>query len=481
MKKIYLLSACLFCNLCIWGQKVIDFHVEEFKEVNDTLYVNYQIRIHPKLVPSSQLLDLKAYVCSSDSLLTLPGFTVIGNNKSKTLSRFKKLDSDSYLSNSLDADTLLNYTFQHPYSIWMDSAQLVVEQRLVAYRNHTLVSSYNLSNRIELSPREPYQVKTFVSVIQPQKEEKIRKRQGKAYLDFQVGRSIILPGYRRNPEELSKIDEAIREIVNNSDATLKGIYIEGYASPEGSYSTNERLSAARALSLKDYIQKKFNLTDDLFKVNSVAEDWSGLVTLIQEGSLAHKDKILEIIDKVESLDDREAALKKLAGGIVYRDLLKNVYPELRRVEYQIDYTVKDYDVAQSLALLDKKVEDLSHLELYNLAHSYPQGSEMYNRILLEIIPLHYPQDPIANNNAATVLIHNGELASAKRFLSKAGDAGNVENNKGVVALLENDLEKAAQHLIKAQSLGAVQAVKNLKEMELKAADNKKQERYKNNK
>ena len=116
-----------------------------------------------------------------------------------------------------------------------------------------------MNNSVSLSTRAPYEVSPVVAFILPDKEVKVRHRQGKAYLDFPVGRSVILPTYRRNPEELSKIDDAIRDVAGNSDVIIQGIYIEGYASPEGTYASNDRLSKARAEALKDYIVQKFNL------------------------------------------------------------------------------------------------------------------------------------------------------------------------------------------------------------------------------
>lgn len=480
--KCLTISILLICSaLSLSAQNLIQVEVKNFREENDSLHVNYQIHVSPDCIESNQGLSIRPRIQSIDSVLSLPGVTILGKNKSKVLLRFTRVGDTSYLPASIGTDTVLTFNVKIPYILWMDSARLVLEQELLDYRNKSTLTSYQLKDQVELSIREPYQIAPVLAFIVPEKEIKIRKRQGKAFLDFQVGRAVILPGYRRNPEELLKIDDAIREIVDNPDATLQGLYIEGYASPDGPYATNERLSAQRAQALKEYIRSKFDLIDNLFQVSSVAEDWEGLTEMVKISEIPQKERILEIIATIGIHDGRENALVRLDRGIPYRIMLKDMFPELRRVEYQVDYTVKDYDLKQTLVVLDKNPGDLSQLELYNLALSYEAGSKEYNHILLEVIPRYFPEDPTASANAAAVLISNRELVTAKRYLDKAADTAGLQNNAGIVAMLEGDLDKAEKYFNKALMMGSEVAASNLKELQTKRQDNKKQERYQNNK
>lgn len=360
----------------------------------------------------------------------------------------------------------------------MDSARLCIRQEVSGYRGHNLLTHYQLNERVELKPRTPYQVVPHVSFIVPQKEEKRRSRQGKAFLDFPAGRSGILPAYRRNPQELRKIDDALSDVINNKDAVLLGLYVEGFASPEGSYLTNERLSKERAIALKEYIRVKFALHENLFKVSSVAEDWEGLEVLVKASDLVNRDRISEIITSPQDPNLKEMALKRL--GTTYYTMLKDLFPELRRVEYQIDYSVRDYNLEEARNLLDKNPADLSQYELYNLALSNDKGGKQYKNILLEIIPRYFPNDAVANNNTAAVLITNGETSAAKRHLEKAGDRSEALNNLGILLMLEGDLDKADEYFDRAQKGGNKEASFNKHEIQLKRNDNKKMERYKSN-
>ena len=187
---------------------------------------------------------------------------------------------------------------------------------------------------------------------------------------------------------------------------------------------------------------------------------------------------MHLIESIPVFDVRESALMRLNGGAPYRLMLKSLFPELRRVEYQVDYTVKDYDLSQTLSVLQKNPVDLSHLELYTLAFSSERWGSDFTHILLEVIPKYFPDDAVANTNAAAVLLHGGELATAKRLLQKSGDSGASLNNLGVVYLLEGDLEMAESLFEKAKASGCHESAANLDEVHAKRADNKKQERYK---
>lgn len=476
---LYTLLMLLSVTPCL-AQEPVRIDVHSFKESGDSLLVDYFLRVPSQSVKSSQGLRITPMVEAGDSVLQLPHITILGKNKDKVFKRYQHNRKAGKKVSSLSPDDLAYaYQVRVPYQLWMDSARLCIRQEVANYRGHKLITRYQLHDKVELEKKEPYSVKPMVAFITPQKEEKRRKRQGKAYLDFQAGRSVIIPSYRRNPEELQKIDEAINEVVSNKDVVLRGLYVEGFASPEGSYALNERLSGERATALKEYIKQKFSLKEGLFEVSLTAEDWEGLEVLVNASELNNKDKVLEIITALQLPDIKEAALKGL--GVTYRTMLKDLFPELRRVEYQIDYTVKDYNVMQTKELLERNHFDLSQYELYKLAQTMEKGSRQYNDLFLELIPRQFADDATAHNNAAAVLIANGETTTAKRHLEKAGDSPQSLNNRGILSMLEGDLDKAEAYFDKAQEGGNKEAALNKKEVDAKRRDNIRMERYKNRK
>lgn len=475
-QKMFILFLLISFCLPVVGQGRVDVDLLELKEQDNTLQIVYNARISPRAVKKGERLRITPILEGTENVKTLPAINIIGNNRKQVMQRKKKLPQE-FVKTHLTSDTLLKVSLRIPYEQWMEFASLVMEEEVTGYRASTVTTRYRLKDRIEVSIRTPYEVAPKVTFITPAKEDKMRYRQGKAYLDFQVGRSVILPNYRCNSEELLKIDDVIRDMMRNPDATIQGVYIEGYASPEGTYATNDRLSKARAEALKSYILQKFKVPGKLFKVSHVGEDWDGLVELVKASKMPQKEQVLRIIETIDVFDGREKTLMELNGGIPYRWMLKEIFPKLRRVEYQIDYVVKDYDLSQAQVALQRNPDNLSQLELYSLAMASKVGSSEFNRILIEVIPKYYPNDPVAINNAAAALIQNGELATARRFLQKAGQSAAIMNNSGVLHLLEGDLDQAEKCFIKAYDAGCRESEGNLEEVKAKRNDNKKLKYY----
>lgn len=140
---------------------------------------------------------------------------------------------------------------------------------------------------------------------------------------------------------------------------------------------------------------------------------------------------------------------------------------LRRVEYQIRYSIKDYSGDEIKTLEKSNPENLSHLELYNLAMSYGENSTEYNRLLTKTIPFYYPKDTVAINNAAAVSIKNGDLDAARRLLEQAVPSDLLYNNMGIIYMLEGNREEALRCFDKAITSGNEQAVYNKKELQRK--------------
>lgn len=522
-KFFLLLIVVCFWNIHLSAQDYkgqVIFHAASLQEKNDTLYMHCDVLVQSGAVNSCNAMRITPVLTTgspTDSTRFLPYILIQGNSKRQSSDRAFALNNNDktqeapyMVVNVKEAtDTLLDYNMQIPYQPWMDSAFLIIRQEITGCRNESRLFSFSMNNKIEHQSHEPFQPQPLVSFVEPISEEKRRQKQGQAFLDFQVGSSVIYHTYRRNPEELAKIKDAIEEVIENPDVELKGLFIDGYASPDGKYETNERLSRARTDALYEYIVKRMgNLPGQLIKVNSVAEDWEGLAALVQHSGIANKVKqqVLEIIESTMADDMKEQKLKQLDNGVVYRKMLTDMFPQLRRVEYQIDYSVKDYNTLEAKAMIGKNDEQLSQLEMYRVALSYGEGSKEYEEIILERIPKNFPNDLTAFNNAAALLIKKGELASARRSLERImkfkGSQQNgakedvrpliarritppdelaaligIINNLAIVSLLEDDLELAEFLFIQAMHEGNKDAKHNLEQLRLKKEDNKKQEKY----
>ncbi|MDR2894474.1 MAG: hypothetical protein LBU97_03320, partial [Alistipes sp.] len=154
----------------------------------------------------------------------------------------------------------------------------------------------------------PAPVPVVVPVVVPKPEPKpepvteptVKTLEGEVYIDFEVNGTEILPDFRNNEEELARLHHLLRSVQNTPGAVLKGVSIEGHASPEGNYEANEWLSYARMQALKTYIVRNFDIriAPSQIRTSWGAEDWNRLAELVRESNIAHKEEILNIIRNV---------------------------------------------------------------------------------------------------------------------------------------------------------------------------------------
>jgi hypothetical protein len=69
----------------------------------------------------------------------------------------------------------------------------------------------------------------------------------------------------------------------------------------------------------------------------------------------------------------------------------------------------------------------------------------------------YPNDSIANLNAANVALSQHDLPTAAQYLYQAGESGEVEYARGVLNVLRKDFTLARTHLSRAKEAGIDEA------------------------
>ena len=104
--------------------------------------------------------------------------------------------------------------------------------------------------------------------------------------------------------------------------------------------------------------------------------------------------------------------------------------------------------------------------MFLVADSYPNGSQEFIEVFETAVRL-YPEDEVANINAASACLLRGDTLSAERYLKKVKSdkyLPEYNNAVGVLALLKGDYEQAEKHLRTAVKLGVAIAEENLKEL-----------------
>ena len=401
----------------------------------------------------------------------LPAIYVYGRTRQLVAERTGKIPTDAFevVRRDNGEDQVISYTARVPYEKWMNGSELKMLGTIHGCANCLKEEDMAFVHPILLQRYAPQPLLAFVK---PAAEIKNRDEKGNAYLDFPVNKTVIYPDYRRNPFELAEINRTINVVKENTDTEITGIDLHGFASPEGSYANNDRLAKGRSEALKKYIMKEYGLSADMFKVESTPENWEGLRAYVEKSDIAQKDKVLELIDSdIQNLDTKEYRIKALDAKM-YNQLLRDCYPGLRRTDYVIHYTVRPYSIEEAKALLKTRPQHLSLEEMYLVAQTYEEGSEEFNEVF-DIAVRMYPEDPIANINAAAMELKRGNVDQAVRYLERSDKASAAgQNNQGVYHLLKGELDQAESCFNKAKELGSEQAGANLEETSKKRADNR---------
>jgi hypothetical protein len=286
--------------------------------------------------------------------------------------------------------------------------------------------------------------------------KKERNLHGSAYITFVVDKWEVKPDYMNNRRELRKITDTLDVMVADKNVSVREVKIHGWASPESPYEHNKMLAENRAKSLTDYVSKLYNLPASVFApAEATPENWIGLreaVVKMDEQTLPHQTEILAIIDDTTlQPDPKEAKIKRLYPA-EYRYLLQNIYPGLRRSDYDISFNFSDFTLEQAKEVYKTRPYQLSVRELWDVAHTMEPESKEYYRAMQQAVNI-YPDDPVANLNLANIAIRQRDLLKAETLLERAGDSAEALNARAVVAIIEKRYTDAEALLQKAEQKG----------------------------
>ena len=363
-----------------------------------------------------------------------------------------------------DAPATYPYSVMVPWQDWMNGATLSLQRT-----DYGCCANIEGEGRRDLTqfllPEPPKPFEPMFQYVRPVAETvKSRSVTGRAFIDFPVNRTEIFPDYRGNTVELAKIRATIDSVATDNDITVRTLSIKGFASPEGSYSNNVRLAKGRTESLKLYVQKLYNFPDRIIHTSYEPEDWEGLRKFLETSDIANRDAILAIANSDLAPDPRDNKIKTTYPQ-QYAWLLANVYPALRHSDYTIDFDIRSFtDVEEIKRLVKTQPQKLSLNEMYLAAQEMEIGSEEYNETF-DIAVRMFPDDEVANLNAANIAMSRGSLKSAERYLQKAGDSPQAIYARATLAALNKDFDTAEKMFEEAVRKGMPDAEKMLRQIE----------------
>ena len=487
---IVVLSACISAavaqtSILLTGEKSgSDSRVRvsnyQVGSVGDQTVVSLDFLLDSLRVPSNRYRAFTPVIISKDSTHQQRMKTLLVTGRTQEIIFEREGIDPLYADNCVKVrrqkgePQLYKYTDAVESQSWHSGADVYVECDLCGCGDQLKSEMAYITS---LLPPDPFELVEYVNEV-PATASKQRTLHGTAYITFVVDRWEMKPDYMDNLRELRKITDTLDVMVADPNVSVREIKIHGWASPESPYEHNRMLATNRAKSLTEYVKSLYSLPNHVFApAEATPENWIGLraeVVDMSEAVLPHRQEILDIIDKVlADIDkgvttqaDRDELSIRSKYPEEYRYLLQQVYPGLRRSDYEISFNFSDFTLEEAKKIYKTKPYQLSLREMWDVANTYEQYSPEYNQVMQTAVNI-YPDAPEALINLANVAMHQKDLLKAETLLKRAGDSVEADHARGILAILQGRYDDAEMLLNKVAQKGVdvtkdLEAIKQLR-------------------
>ena len=279
--------------------------------------------------------------------------------------------------------------------------------------------------------------------IMPDNFKRVTTISQNADIMYQINRSNVRAG-ELTKEQVKMFEDFVREYSDKDRATLGSVYAKGYASPDGPVKFNDELSKKRSETGQAAISQALKDVDAKYDIAAYGEDWEGFKELVAASDIKDKDLILQVLAMNDNPVKRDEEIKNMSS--VFEVLAKEILPQLRRTKLVADVDIEGRTDAEILEAANKNIDVLSEEEMLYAAtltedaalqlKAYQAAAAKYNSVR-------------GYNNAGVVLAKEGKLAQAKTQFDKAAamskDAA-ITNNLGVLALMNGDVATAKKYI-----------------------------------
>ena len=396
--------------------------VKDAREVN----LNMNIVLDSTKIRTQHTVSLTPVIISRDGKDTTAFGAVIvdGRTRHKVFIRRDRLDGTDPKRDSALAiiqrknrkEQTYTYVSSVPYSRWMLDGRIGVLECVKGCAD----CGEGESDTTFVEQVLPAFIPVWKTTVMQPEPEPIKKREESriARLQFRWDKYDILPEWQGNDVVLDTVTNSIALVKGKDYISITGIYVAGFASPEGTYEYNMRLSGNRAKSFADYIAEHNGIDRNMITVEWSGEDWAGFRAQLEKSDFAKKDQVIALIDTyTEDRNECERQILKILLRSEYEWLLRNIYPYLRHCTYRIEYEVKNFDLNEARKTIYDRPQDLNLDEIYKVAGSYETGSEEY-AYAMAMAAKYYQDSPAVMSDRAVRALDKGNAAEAVKILEK---------------------------------------------------------------
>ena len=277
-------------------------------------------------------------------------------------------------------------------------------------------------------------------------------------IDFEVGRAEMKPELGENAMAIANIRRTLASLLENDTYDLDSVVVSATASPEGSYSYNEKLAQKRSVAVSSYFENYMkHYADSLVEAAGVSmnldgsqmhqtrsvstvkltprcipENWTDLYALVEDDVVMNVDQKDHFFRhyKTSNPDSREAKLK---GGDYYKYMKDALYPQLRTVKFNFYLHRKGM------------VKDTIHTTVIDSA--YMRGVQALRDMDYEAaLALLRPYEDF---NTAVAYMGMERNRNAMKILSKMEKTAEINYLLAILYSREGDQEKAVECYVRA--------------------------------
>lgn len=269
-----------------------------------------------------------------------------------------------------------------------------------------------------------------------------------------------LQGKELRADDIKALKAYIKEVKETENKEFKNVEVSAYASPDGPEDLNTSLSKSRESKSASYLEKALKRAkveevsdEDFLQAFNTPEDWEGFKELMEASSIQDKELILRVLSMYNDPATREKEIKNLSAA--YKEVAEEILPKLRRSKLTVNAELigkSDEEIAELAA------SDASALNIEELLYAATLTEDLDKQLsIYKSATTVYPKEWRGYNDMGYVYFKQGKFDEAEAAFKKANDAksgvAEVNNNMGIIALLNDDVAKAKEYFGKAAGAG----------------------------
>ncbi|MDA3817273.1 MAG: hypothetical protein PF486_07845 [Prolixibacteraceae bacterium] len=258
--------------------------------------------------------------------------------------------------------------------------------------------------------------------------------------------SSYVRGEEVKADDVNQFQSYTKEANEDARKDLKNVEVSAYASPDGKLDWNDALSKKREATASGYLKKQLDKlgVDKDVSTKYTAEDWEGFKELMQESSIQDKELILRVLSMYSDPEVREKEIRNLSEA--FTAVADEILPELRRAKFIASIDMIGKTDEELLAAAENNPSSLNQAELLEAAELTDDLAK--KKAFYKSFVKQFKNDWRGYNNLGMVQVMEDDYNAAADNFAKADQLDNnnpiVQNNLGVIALKSDDINKAKE-------------------------------------